>query len=442
MDGSAEARLLEAARRGSFEAFAEIVRRWHPAVFELSLGVTGNRVHAGEVAEATFRSLATSLSNVPSGILARAGVFRAAWRTLDGEGWFATSPDDAPALGADAALPLMSRRRAALTFLRDRAGLSVDDIAAALTLTAGSARLLLERLDAALASDAGLARDVEAFAVAPLPPADTGEVARVRAVVEGEWAVPRMANVGAASPSPGTRRPSLLTMLGIPLAALAALLSALLLVPISPVALTREPEPAGRVAAATPPDESATATRTATTPPLGTGRPGSPATATPRATRTPTTIDGGIEPTTPGASPSATATGTQTPTPSATPSEPSSPSPTTTPVTPTPTPTATPSPEPCVPELAPNVERVTMRGALTTTVTVFNGDACGEAPFTVDSSEAWIFVAPFEGTVPPFPGSTEVEISLVSPPKEGGSGIVLIHGPGNTLRIVVEYEGP
>jgi hypothetical protein len=96
-----------------------------------------------------------------------------------------------------------------------------------------------------------------------------------------------------------------------------------------------------------------------------------------------------------------------------------------------------------VPELAPNVERVTMRGgALTTTVTVFNGDSCGEAPFTVGSSEGWIFVEPFSGTIPAFPGSIEVEISLVDPPEGGGSGIVTISGPANSLTIEVVYQVP
>jgi hypothetical protein len=297
----------------------------------------------------------------------------------------------------------------------------------------------LERLDAALSADADLAGAVEAFANTPLPAADTDEITRVRAVVEGEWAVPRVATVAAASHDPGNRRPALLTMLGIPLAALAACLSALLLVPISPVALTREPEPAGRVAAATPPEESETATRTATTPASGTPRPGSTATPTPQATRTPTNVDGGTEPTTPRASASPTSTGTATP--SATPSQPVSPSPTPTPVTPTPTPT--PSPEPCVPELAPNVEEVTMqRGALTTTVTVFDGDSCGDAPISVESSEAWIFVQPTEAVIPPFPGSIEVEISLVDPPDEGGRGVVIISGPANSLTIEVVYRGP
>lgn len=51
---SADARLVERFRAGDREAFTEIYRGHQPAVFRFAVGMTGDRMKAGEVTQDVF----------------------------------------------------------------------------------------------------------------------------------------------------------------------------------------------------------------------------------------------------------------------------------------------------------------------------------------------------------------------------------------------------
>jgi hypothetical protein len=441
MDESAEARLVDAARRGSFEAFSELVRRSYGAVYELCLAVSGDTAEAERLSDESFRHAIPLVQAAPAGIPPRVLALSAAWRTLHAGGWFASHPDDARVPGPGAAFPELSRELAAVAHLVHRARLSGAELAAVVGISPANAAIVVDRLPAALERRLGATTEARtrAWASAPTAPVDARRLEVLRARLEPDWPerAPAQRAATPRAPEPAHRRA--LAVLALPLAAAAAFLAAVLLVPASPLALTRqtEPEQAGIPAVpadtATPrpptrtatPAATVTATPTATSAPVTGGGEGGPA-----ATATPTTAGGTPTPT-------RTAASTTSPSPGTTPSSTPTPSPTTTP-TPTPTPTATPMP--CRPRvgLPPNLETITMRGD-EAVLTVFNQDTCGDAEVAVLAGDPWLQVEPASATIPAF-RSLSVTLHLVAPPEPGAVTVVTVRGPANAVSVLVEYS--
>jgi DNA-directed RNA polymerase specialized sigma24 family protein len=441
MDESAEARLLDAARRGSADAFGEIVRRWHGPVYDFCLAVTGEPTEAARLAASAFSRAVAALPRIRS---ERPGalVFHAAWQELDTAGWFATSGDDALPPGPRAAFPAVSRRRAAIVNLAMRHHLDADGLAEVLGITEGSAAIVLARVVQSLHQDLGPGAAAELAAHARGPASQPGETAtrELRELVLAAWPERQPEAPVAAAPRRSSRRSRTVTALGLPLAALSAGLAALLLIPASPVALTRETGVPAAPVQHTPGGPARTVIVTVTipasrtpTPATRTPRPPSPSpartqaggasTATPRPSSTP--------------SPSAPA-GSRTVAPSASPST----SPTQTPtITPTPTPTATPTPcEPRITLAGGDLStKIAIPGSGQTSIDVFNSATCGEVAFSAGTSAAWLQVAPLTGVIGPFRWVTLV-ITASELPKEASAAAITVSGPSNTVTITVEYS--
>jgi len=438
MDIPAEARLLDAARRGTFEAFAELVRRYHPRVLGFCLAVAGTRDEASSLADRAFERSVEFLAIAPH-VSVDGVFFRSAWLCLDEEGWFRSNPDDAIAPGPAAWLPNASRSRAALDYLATNVELSPATIATVLGVSKASGEVVATRL----------AAGADGAAVAParlaLPAVTSREEENLRELLREAWDVAPSGVVTA----PLTRRlpppkPSAITALALPLAAACAFLAAMLLVPASPLALTRRPEPAvvppavstetNTPAARTP---SPTAARTAT--PVGgavgtaTTSPTATATATtgaPSTTPAPTrTVAPGVTPPptpTPTATqPPSTGTATRTPTPTST-------------ATPTPSPTRTPTPTPtvCAPRLQVNATNITLPPSQRSTIEVFNADVCGPVQFTAVANVEWLVVAPAGGTIPAFDSAT-LQIAAINPPEGTNTATITISGPNNSILVNV-----
>ena len=223
------------------------------------------------------------------------------------------------------------------------------------------------------------------------------------------------------------------------LAVLAAFLVALLFVPQSPIALTRNDGSTVKLADAGPGDGGvapATATTTATATP--TTAAASPSTTdTPASTATPATTSqaggGNGGPTAthtppPAATPTkapntATPTATRTSTPTATPTRTS---------TPTPSPTATPTKVPCNPVLQGSAFSLDIAPGGAATFVVTNPQPC-DVSFTVGSAVfsggAWLSASPAGGTIAAESATTvtvSVSSSLLSPSEGDYFGTVTV----------------
>jgi RNA polymerase sigma factor (sigma-70 family) len=225
----------------------------------------------------------------------------------------------------------------------------------------------------------------------------------------------------------------------------AAFLLAFLLVPASPIALTRSDGHKVVDAAAGDPPASP-----------------SPGDATPTATPTSAT---GANIISPSPSPSTTAGSAGSPSPAggspvSPPPLPGSPSPTTGPGTATatatapptatkaPPPTATPSPtptsQPCTPSLSTNVSDLNASNG-TNSFQVLN-NACGDVGFSVfpSAQAAWLHASPLSGTLPPFGSTTVVVTADLQSLGEGThTGTVLVSwtGGGVVVNIIVTKQG-
>ena len=219
----------------------------------------------------------------------------------------------------------------------------------------------------------------------------------------------------------------------------AVMLAILLLVPASPLALTRSDGPLATIRADEPgvADGDQTATpfggRAPTTAPT-TGTPNDTVTATPTGTGTPLPssnsepLIGGATATpspTPKGTPTATATNTATATATATATQSPTPFP----------PTAIPTTAPCVPSLSANTTSLPVAPGGTSFFFLSNGSSCGSAPFSVQSDSAWLSASPASASVPPF-GSTQVSVAVDAskvPATEGTYiGRLTISGPGGS----------
>jgi len=443
MDESAEARLVDAARRGSFEAYSELVRRWYGQVFDFCLAVTGDRAIAAGLARTAFErgpAFARSGATATAAVIA----LRPAWMTLAEAGWFAMNPDDALMPGPDAAFPEVSRQLAAVLHLRHRTGVDEAGLARIMGISAAAAELVANRADGVALTRLGPpeAARLASYATAAPVRFEPGELDRIRERLAASWPeepATLLRDAKPATPSPPSSRVA--TALGLPLAAAAALLAALLLVPESPIALTRPAEPPAIAAIFPSPTPSPTGTSTGTSPTAGsatTASPGAPSEATP--TPPPASSSPAGATTTAGQSPTATpelrtATPTRTPTTGPTPTRTATPTPSPTPAA-TPTPTQTPV---CTPQIGVVANRISLPPNGQSTIQVFNRDACSEAEFVVGVGAAWLTVAPTSGAIPPFPQSVILQLSAVPPPEGETETTVTITGPANSVTVLVEY---
>ncbi|MCO5200305.1 MAG: sigma-70 family RNA polymerase sigma factor [Chloroflexi bacterium] len=232
---------------------------------------------------------------------------------------------------------------------------------------------------------------------------------------------------------------------GSVLAVLAVSLVVLLLVPQSPIALTRNDSGAVKHADTGPGDggvspTTATATATATATPT-TAAASPPPTETPASSPTPATGAGNTGPTAthtppPAATPTkapntATPTATRTSTPTATPAKTS---------TPTPSPTATPTTVPCNPVLNGSVFALEIAPGGFATFAVTNPEPCG-ASFSVGTAGGlWLSASPAGGTIPA--GSealvtVSVNAALLPAPEGDYFGTVTVFGPNNSFSVQV-----
>jgi hypothetical protein len=263
----------------------------------------------------------------------------------------------------------------------------------------------------------------------------------LRTALAEEWTAPED-HLGAAEPAvvtPPPRRRALPWMLALFAAAAASVAAALLVVPGSPLSLTRDRGPDVVAVAPDTPTSALAATPTRTS---AAGQAASPTptrtTAPSTATRTPT---GGpvlpsataTTPTPAAATPTATPTQTATTALSATATSTATPTPT---PTPTDTPTVTPTPSPCSPVIDASAPVITLNAEGRSSITVFNRDACGAAPFVVDVVDApWLLAAPDSGTIAAF---SSVTITLASDaPPPGAAAVVSIAGPANVVSVTV-----
>lgn len=443
MDESAEARLVDAARRGSFEAYSELVRRWYGQVFDFCLAVTGDRTVAAGLARTAFeRGSAFARSAAPA--TAAVIALRPAWVALADAGWFAMNPDDALVSGPDAAFPEVSRQLAAVLHLLHRTGVDSAGLARIMDISPAAAEIVANRADGVAATRLGPPEAARLASYATAAPArfEPGELDHVRERLAASWPEePATLLRDTRPPPPSPPAPRVATALGLPLAAAAALLAALLLVPESPIALTRPAEPPAIAPVFPSPTPSPTGASGWSSPAAGsatTAPPGSPSRATP--TPLPASPSPGEQSATAAPSPTAapelrTATPTRTPTAGPTPTRTATPTP-----SPSPSATATPTQTPvCTPQIGVVANRISLPPNGQSTIQVFNRDACSEATFVVGVGAAWLGVAPASGAIPPFPQSVILQLSAVPPPEGETETTVTITGPANSVTVLVEY---
>ncbi|MCA9829082.1 MAG: hypothetical protein R3B97_01675 [Dehalococcoidia bacterium] len=446
MDDSGEARLLAAAREGSAEALAEVVRRQTPLVFDFLLAVTGDSVGAEALAVEALTDFAQEIGRVRSPGEVSPRAFRAAWRVLDKDGWFSEREPG----GETPAFPELSRRRAAVLDLVGRQGVSDAGLARVIGVSEASAALIRRRVTESATTDLGPtgSQRLEAYRAVRRRNARPEMVAAIQRALSAAAPSVRPTDTDAR-PAGGRRRPVPMRaalFFGLSLAGLASLLALLLVAPMSPLALTRMNDGALPAAtnntgsSATPRVVVITVTVTAAG---GRSTPSATASASPPGTRTPAvgagTPAGSRTPTS-----SATATATRT---STTAAGAGTPSPTNAPPTrtatptsipPTATPTATATPTVCAPRLQASVSAVTIpAGGLV--VPVLNVDTCGAAPFDAAGS-GWLVVTPASGSIAPF-GSVDLRLSVRDSPSPGDTATLTIVGPANQITIVATFSG-
>ena len=282
--------------------------------------------------------------------------------------------------------------------------------------------------------------------------APVGAKAKILEGLMQQWPGPATAGGSAGGTGTGGNAPSLpgggfggffggarnFLKVGAGLGMAAAMLAVLLVVPASPIALTREDPP--KLSLAADPDSGGTpggGSQATPTPTLASGGSGGGAgsstpsgSATPNPSGTAEPIITGPTPTpspTPGPG-TPTATPTNTPTATAT----KTPTPTAAPATPTTIPpTATPTPQACNPSLGTFIDKLPISPGGTQSFGLSNL-ACGTAAFAVSSDQPWIDVSPASGTIGPF-ASVTIVVGVNAahvPPGEGTyTGAVTISGP-------------
>jgi len=466
--------LLDAARAGDEEAFASLARSWLLPLYDFASRVAGDEATGVEVAEETLVRAMDALSVAPSAEKLRGWLFGLAWQIAFGPGapvhpsWLHTALDPARlprssvqggslhALETELgdALASFSPRHRAILDLHLRHGFDAAELAVVLHVSPRSAAAvvarLAENLEHRLAPTVGLTAAAALAAAAPvaLAPGIEDEVMDALMARWPQRAVPppRRARVTTGPVLRVAPRPAV-ARVAPPLITAAGILALALLLPFSPIALTRtsKPEPghpavidstAGGAPSPTPTRRPIEVPGAGTVGPTLASRsstPGGLTTATitvipsPTPARTPPPAQTGT------ATAAASATASPAPSPGAT-AQPS-PTPTQPPVTATPT--------TCVPALTANVSRLTV---LPDTASHFelHNSFCGPATYTVEVSESWLELkSPADGSLI---GGAHTEIELFAhTPSDPGTYTATVHitGPGGqALDVTVVSTRP
>jgi hypothetical protein len=412
-----EARLIEAALSGDAEAFSTLAEAWFDRLYDLCERVTGGRGEASLLARETLVQTLERPQRLDPATGFGPWILGAAWELFDREGLLGRYPTGLEADASDG-VPYAIRRRA-IRDLHRRAGLGAEGLGAVMGVSRESAAAVLRRVEAE--PPGGDEAAPPALAPAGLAESAIADVAwrwpaRVAGLPRRERALPAAASVGGASWRA-------FASAGVPLAAVATILGVLLLVPASPVALTRGSDEGAVLPATGVPSPTPTRTATATATTTRTAR----ATATPR-----TTVAGGaLTPTPTGVTATATATPTATLTATATATPARTPTPTA-----SPTRTATATPTTCQPAIFANLELLPVRPGTTSEFTVFNA-FCGDVSVSISVSSDWVLVP---GDAIPIPSGGSIQVPVAAePPDEPGTyeAVITVTGPANTIIITV-----
>lgn len=542
MDQLAETSLVELAKAGDQQAFAELYNRYFDPVYDFVARMTRNRDEAADIAQDTFLKAMNALGGLQKGASFKSWIFTIARNTAlnrlekasrtrpltfeDNEGDEVSfdvvdtdrfsDPEEAAQAGAIASLVWeaaagLDPKQFSLLDLHLRQGLDSGEIADVLGVTKNNGYVMLNRLKKAVEEaigafimfktgrqyceslDAVLSRaDIQGMSpdtrklverhVAQCPDCEerkkklaplaafaafgaigspVGAKAHILEGLMQQWPGPAAGGGSAGSGAGGggsTPRGGAAAggaggagrsfwKVGSGLAVLAAFLVALLFVPQSPIALTRNDgstvklvdagpgdggdSPAtatitGTATAATaaaspsPTDTPASTPTPATTSQAGTGNAGPTATHTPPPAATPTKA-----PNTP------TPTATRTSTPTATPTKTS---------TPTPSPTATPTKVPCNPVLQGSAFSLDIAPGGSASLVVTNSQPC-DASFSVGTSGGlWLSASPAGGTIPAQSAAlVTVSVNAAQLSADEGTyfGTVTVIGPNNSFTVEV-----
>jgi DNA-directed RNA polymerase specialized sigma24 family protein len=506
MNDSSERQLLHRAERGDQAAFAAFCAEHVDTVYDFAVAVLGGAEVAGAVAAATFASAAANVHPLAIAPAPRVWLLAdARRRCLNDEEPIATSleaPLDPAVVSAplsddellDAARALGSSRHTLLD-LRLRQRLAPAEMAAAAGVSAENAGVLEARLLETAGEDlranllrrrcASLhtillrgeeadlrqrSRDVAQahvercarcstlarqlgdplarYAAVPAVAAPSATRAAVLKSVLQNWQAggegeSAGGHVRASHAPPLTSSRLLLAF--APLAAIASALGALLLLPASPLALTRDRH---LVAAASPapgePDTVVTAPSPTPTAIIRTV----PATASAGASRAATSAAAAAA-TAPTALPSSTRPASATPSPTVPTTPSQTPSPT---IAPTATPTAvdTPAPTPTLPPPSPtattcigsiqaNVTKVTLLPGVRSSFVLFNTSECSPASFTITVAPpvSWLQLETRSGTIPAL---RSVTVFLLGDPLSPSHTTLQIAGPNGSFTLEIETK--
>jgi len=488
MEQIPDAMLVDQARAGDQQAFAELYARWFDPVYDFAARITRDRDEAAAVTRDTFLRAMNTLAWLQEGASFRSWLFTIARNTVlnqlehtvrtrplpfdddDGQAVAFDVVDPgriaspAEAVEADALASLvweaaagLDPKQLSLLDLHLRQGLDSGEIACVMGVTPNNGHVLVNRLKKAV-EDAigafivlkgGLRKELVsplavygAFAAVGSPPGVKGQV------IDGllrQWPGPASSVIGGGPssragppepPSPPQESWLLghLLKVGTGLGAAAALLAALLVLPASPVALTRSNGQGALQAGADSPSPAPgdTSPTLPAAPTKATGASPSPTKqATPPGSPSPSQQAAGGP-----ATPNASATNTSTPLPGATAT--STPTSAPTPVPGTPTSTRVP----CNPQLVTNLSAplpVAIDGD--SFFLLFNSSYCASATFSVSiSSGSWLTVLPMDGTLG---AGMDMTMSVhvnggAVPAKEGiYTAVIRISGPGNAVDVTV-----
>lgn len=454
--GVSDDELAARARDGAGPAFAELAERWAPALYDLC-GAVGDP-------GATEALVRTSLARAGDRIVASEGRPFGPWLAGVARDVLVEAPLADP--GGDVARGLGPRRQS-LLHLHLVHDFEAPALAAALGVSTGSAARVLALLLADARAAFAAAGDPDGFIAwagrAPdAPPA--GFAAQMAGEARAAWhgaprrdAGPADASFVPAAAWVETVEPPRTSgwLLGALLAAMAGVFALALLVPASPIALTRESlraplEAIGLVDGTSTPGHR-TAVAGATASPSASGQAAATATSATRSP-SPSATAGGSAPTpTPAGAALPSPTEAAAP-PTATATEPPSATPTPTDVpVPTATPTATaiataapsqppPTPTACGSALRPNVSLLAIGADGRSSFTVFN-NFCGAVAYTVTTLDDWLDVTPNIGTLP---SGGSVVVTLFARPAGSGAyqGSIIVEGAGAAFVVEVSYSAP
>jgi RNA polymerase sigma factor (sigma-70 family) len=486
MDELSDSALVDLAKAGEAPAFAQLCGRHFGALYDFVARLTRDREETEAIVRDSVGIAMDALGGLQKGASFRAWLFAIARKhALDavaepGRAPLAAFEDGDAALHridtsrlasaeedaeAEMLAPFVWHASAALDpkqlsvlDLHLRQDLGVAEIADLMGVTRKNADVILTRLKSATADSISVALERQgapaALLVPPLavfaafaavePPAGLQD--EVLQQLLAQWPGPAVAApAGEMDSLPAKRRP----FLGGPsagrlfggLGLAAVLLLVLLLVPASPIALTRgEGEQLVQAQANATTDPSATNTKAAIIAATRTPTTGSGATATASPTiRNPTPVA------TSDAQVAAGASATSTPSPAATPSPRPTLTPTPSPTAPTPTTTAT-TPAPCRPSIGTaSITDLTVTLGGTSNFPLFNQAFCASVSFTaaVADGAPWLSVDSAGATIPAGHSATiNVRINAALVPTGEGlySGTLILTGPNNTVSVSVTTQ--